>query len=607
MHRIGIKMRIFVAQALVISLVILTLSVLYYERTSSIIVERSQEQTRQIVLRINTMLEQKIKEMDRIATQIAYSRDIREQFNFLNQVDIEPYMYAHVRKSIEDRLAEINAPAFPAKQINLFNMHGTVISYLNLSDFKEFTQNYNRSYQWVNRAFSRLGGKLLIPPRMDEWSTNPENVFSIARSVMTSNSGAPVLVEVQKSYLELAESMVSIFPSELGHVLIVDRDRKMFYPIDIVTNSNIMDLIIAPIEYNTFVSERSGPFIVSQLTSEYSGLTILVQQPINLMLRGVDELRITTTIVAVSATLLALLVSYLLAANIIFPLKQLQRLILKLDMNSDRPVEMANLKTNTPAEILKLHQAFGKMQNRINQSLSEIVDSNRRESYAQLQALQAQMNPHFLYNTLYSLGTYAEELGNDQFAEMCYNLTSMMRYISLPVDKPVSLEEEVAHTKAYLTLMKLRFEDRLQFNLTIDESLARIQVPKLILQPFVENAFQHGFLNSHPPYHIDIQIQTETDPMCWSMRIRDNGGGFNTEQLDRISRWLKEINENQSQQLRELSQQEIGGMGILNTFMRCRDYWKERVWFAIESSDNGTAIIIRFKEREDPFVPSNHR
>ncbi|MNZ63578.1 Sensor histidine kinase YehU [compost metagenome] len=608
MHRLGIQARIFAAQALVISLVISALSFLYYERTSSIIVERSQEQTRQIVLRIDTMLEQKIKEMDRIATQIAYSRDIREQFNFLNQVDNEPHMHAHVRKSLEDRLAEINAPAFSAKQINLFNMHGTVISYLNFSDFKEFTKNSSHSYQWVNRALSRSGGKLLVPPRMDEWSTNPEYVFSIARRVMTSNTGAPVIIEVQKSYSELVQAMTAIYPSALGQVHIIDRDRKWFYPLDDDTGSFIMDSIAEPVAYNTFISERSGPYVISQLTSEYTGLTIIVQQPIDEMLSGVTKLRVTTIIVAGSAALLALLVSYLLAANIIFPLKQLQRLILRLDMNSDRPVQMANLKPSTPVEIMKLHQAFGKMQDRLDHHLNEIIDSQRRESYAELQALQAQMNPHFLYNTLYSLGAYAEEEGNDQFARMCYNMTSMMRYISLPVEKPVSLQDEIAHTKAYLTLMKLRFEDRLQYSLAIDESLTDIQVPKLILQPFVENAFQHGFLNSNPPYNIEIEIQRIDAPMCWSMTIKDNGSGFQPEQLERINNWLNGMEKNQSQQLRELSQQGIGGMGVLNTFMRCRDFWKERVRFAIESSVHGTTIIMTFTEREEPpYVPTHHR
>lgn len=600
MRRVGIQTRIFIAQALIISFIISTLSVLYYQRTSSILVDNSQEQTRQIVLRIHTMLEQKIKDMDKIATQITYSRDIREQFNQLNQIDIEPHTYAHVRKNLENRLAEINAPAFAARQINLFNMHGTVVSYLNTSNFMEFTSSNNQSYQWINRVLIRSGGKFIIRPRLDEWSSNPEYVFSVARNVMISNSGAPVIVEVQKSYVELADSMSSIFPASLGQVYIYNQDNKPFYPLEeMPTDTDIIHSFNGNIPSDTVVSERSGDFVISQLSSDYLGLTIVVRQPIDVVLQGVNELKFTTIIVAVTSTLLALLASYLLGANIILPLKQLQKLILRLNMESDRSLKTVELKPNTPIEIWRLHQAFGEMQERLNITLNEIVDAHNRENLAQLHALQAQMNPHFLYNTLYSLSTYAEELGHQQFAEMCNNLISMMRYISLPVDKTVALKDEIAHTQAYLSLMKLRYEDRLWYTIEFDESLSEIQIPKFILQPFVENAFQHGFLNSTPPYTIDIQVQQNDSSGGWSLSVRDNGSGFPSEQLDRILFWLSSIEEDTRQKWDDLSRQGIGGMGVLNTFMRCRHYWKERVSYSVVTSDQGSTITLRFNEERD--------
>ncbi|WP_159884510.1 cache domain-containing sensor histidine kinase [Paenibacillus puerhi] len=608
MRRVGIQTRIFMAQALVITFIISTLSILYYQRTSSILVENSQEQTRQIVLRIHTMLEQKIKDMDEIATQIAYSRDIREQFNQLNQIDLEPHTYAHVRKNLEDRLAEINAPAFSAKQINLFNTHGTLVSYLNTSDFMELTRSNNQSYQWINRVLNRSGGKFIIRPRLDEWSSNPEFVFSVARSVMISNSGAPVIVEVQKSYAELADSMSSIFPDSLGQVYIYNQDNKLVYPLEEKpTDMDIIHSFKGDRKSDTVVSERSGDFVISQLSSEYLELTIVVRQPIHVVLQGIQELRLTTILVALSSTLLALLGSYLLGANIIYPLKQLQKLILRLDMESAPPLKRANLKPNTPIEIVRLHQAFEDMQDRLNTTLNEIVDAHNRENLAQLQALQAQMNPHFLYNTLYSLSTYAEELGHHQFAEMCYNLISMMRYISLPVDKTVDLKDEIAHTQAYLSLMKLRYEDRLWYTIEFDESLSDIQVPKFILQPFVENAFQHGFLNSTPPYTINIQVQQVDSSGGWSLLVSDNGSGFKPEQLDRILSWLSSMEEDTRQKRSDLSRQGIGGMGLLNTFMRCRHYWKEHVSYSVVTSNQGTTINMRFNEERDVHVSFDHR
>ena len=125
-------------------------------------------------------------------------------------------------------------------------------------------------------------------------------------------------------------------------------------------------------------------------------------------------------------------------------------------------------------------------------SLNELIDSRQQELKSRTLALQSQTNPHFYYNTLSCIIVLAENRKNDEVVTLCKNLTQIMRYITDHSSQSVPLREEMEYVEKYLYCMKVRYQSSLNCNLSIDERLLDLSVPKLIIQPLVENAIKYG-------------------------------------------------------------------------------------------------------------------
>jgi two-component system sensor histidine kinase YesM len=146
---------------------------------------------------------------------------------------------------------------------------------------------------------------------------------------------------------------------------------------------------------------------------------------------------------------------------------------------------------------------------------------------AQLMALQAQINPHFLYNTLDSINLYAIKYKVPAICEMIDSLANFFRYTLSAGSALITLEEEIIHTRNYLKLESVRMGDDLRYHFNIPGDLRGIRIVKLVLQPLVENSIRHGFINKKPPLEIEISAWREEANVI--IRISDNGGGADAD------------------------------------------------------------------------------
>lgn len=226
-------------------------------------------------------------------------------------------------------------------------------------------------------------------------------------------------------------------------------------------------------------------------------------------------------------------------------------------------------------EIRDLEESFDKMLLRVNQSADQ-------EKKAYSLALQAQMNPHFLYNTLSIISAAGEEAGAENVTDMCVKLSDMLRYVASYEKITVPLKEEIAHTANYLSLMKSRYEDYFNYSILVDEELNNLAVPKLLVQPLAENCFKHGFKMSPPPWNIDVKIRGNN--RHWELTIRDNGVGITDERI-------AEIRDKIDAAVSEMSLSDIGGVGLVNTVVRLKLTHSKRVDYSIRSG-SGTTIRI---------------
>ncbi|MDG0813847.1 sensor histidine kinase [Cohnella rhizosphaerae] len=222
-------------------------------------------------------------------------------------------------------------------------------------------------------------------------------------------------------------------------------------------------------------------------------------------------------------------------------------------------------------------------------SIDQMLEARSRELEAHFEALQSQMDPHFLFNSLMAISSVAREADAPVVVEMCDCLSRMLRYTASHKQSSVDIADEWGHAVNYIRMMKLRYEDFIEAKFDLDDSLAGIRVPKLILQPLVENAFSHGFANATPPYCVAI-TGTRTE-RTWALEIKDNGGGFSPSALRRIEEQFRKHDTNLSNH--DFSNQlEIGGMTVSNVYIRLKMLYGQDAVFEISNNSQGATVKI---------------
>ena len=229
------------------------------------------------------------------------------------------------------------------------------------------------------------------------------------------------------------------------------------------------------------------------------------------------------------------------------------------------------------SEIMTLSESFGHMVLRIQSLMEKVRQEEVSLRKTELKALQAQINPHFLYNTLDAIAWLCEDGQNKEAEEMVTALANLFRISISKGHELIPIAKEVQHAQSYLKIEKIRYKDQFTYHFDIDESCLGYLCNKITLQPIIENAIYHGINRMVDEGRIEIRIFQKNDDIIF--QIEDNGVGMTEEQC------------------REILQKESGdrtGIGIKNVNDRIRIYFGEEYGLSIASElDEGTCVTIR--------------
>ncbi len=270
-------------------------------------------------------------------------------------------------------------------------------------------------------------------------------------------------------------------------------------------------------------------YLLLSRTIEPTGWKIFYVNPLSRYQSDMESLRTATIIlVGISLTLFALL-SYFMAMGF-------SKKILLLSQ-SMKHLEDGNFNIRIPVsgsdEIDKLGEGFNVMTHELKKLMDEVVVVKEREKEAELKALQAQINPHFLYNTLASISYLSAEYGAEDIMKISNALAKFYR-ISLSKGRNIiRIRDELEHIRAYMDIQDIRFKKRIRMIYEVDPAVLNGSSPKLLLQPFVENAVLHGMWVNKKSIIIRIVVKREADLVLW--QVIDDGVGMDRETLDVIS------------------------------------------------------------------------
>lgn len=314
-------------------------------------------------------------------------------------------------------------------------------------------------------------------------------------------------------------------------------------------------------------------------TSEQTGITVYEMIPGKSIREGLWSIAMAPAAL-LFGFLLGLYPILVLVSNIVSkPLKELCGAMKSFEQGDfEQKVEV-----NTADEVGEVAACFNQMVDAIR----ELIDTNYvmtlREKESELNALQAQINPHFLYNTLDSLYWRATNEGNDEIAEDILALSQLFRLVLGQGSGIISIANERDLIERYLHIQKMRFSDQLDYEIRMDEEILEHQIPKLILQPFVENAVVHGFERAGEACLVRVEGKRRGDWL--EFVVEDNGVGMSPEQIKSI--W-------EVPDTKRYAGQRIGRYAIKNVKERLNLKYRSEFKLEIESARGvGTRVTIR--------------
>jgi two-component system sensor histidine kinase YesM len=287
----------------------------------------------------------------------------------------------------------------------------------------------------------------------------------------------------------------------------------------------------------------------------------------------------TSVLVAVVVLAIGIALFTAVAKTITTPMKQLELAMRKVEKSDYFRMEEVELVASSEVEALT--RRFNRMMRKIGELMEHVIEEQNAQRKSELKALQNQINPHFLYNTLESILWLIENEKNPEAAEMLVALARLFR-IGISNDSPVvSVRDEMEHVRNYLLIQNIRYAGSFDYDFDVDPAAADALTMKLILQPIVENCIYHGLRNKADKCVIRISAHIEGDDLL--LRVSDNGYGMRQKTIDDLYSSYKDGVVSNS-------------VGLKNIYQRVVIYYGGDAGMLIESElDHGTTITVKQK------------
>ncbi|MBW4082395.1 sensor histidine kinase [Paenibacillus sp. S150] len=346
-----------------------------------------------------------------------------------------------------------------------------------------------------------------------------------------------------------------------------------------------------------YFEEEGAVFIYQRIESPGLKWTLVKQIPVSYLFREAKEAAGINILLLVLLMIMIIALTVLISFRITAPIKQLTRY-----MNQ---VQTGNLEIDIrPAgkdEIGLVTERFRSMMDTINNLILREYRLELSNKTNELRALQSQINPHFLNNTLQIIGTLALELKVPQIYALLSALAKMMRYSMYNDEKIVTVQNELDHVRAYIELQKERFENKFTFRYDMEESLLNALMPKMILQPIVENYFKHGFNLARADGLIEITAARLASGRM-EIIIRNNGSSIPAARLEALQQELQhpgrlDIDSMKSMDSKDSKRDAPGArIGLPNVLARLRLVCGDSAVLTVDNQkEGGVAVRLDFE------------
>ena len=599
MKKTKLQTRFFISYVLLALIIVGSFSAFFYEYTSRILIERETQNIVNLTSTFKSQTDEAIKTMDTISINIGYSNLIMSNIEtFFSE---EEASYAE-KSSLAELFVAINGTDSQVAQMNIYDFTGGVVGFgtSNVTSSVDFSQ-----LDWYKPTLELHGLKYISQPYLTDILSKGTNVSNYYMSLYRTYYNK---YGKQTGFIETMQTCKKIFKDVSSYgkknkdaplIYIFDQNGILQYPYnsaersDMSVYSHYFDAVKNNAGHTFLANPRTNDreLIVSD-KSAYTGWTYITVQPEATILTPVQTLSKLLVVVVLSLLFIASIISVLVSRSLIKPIKQLRNIIRKTELSTLGEHEGRALHSSFD-ELEELNQSFQNMSSDLKTSMNELIDTKQQELKSRNLALQSQINPHFYYNSLSSIIILAEDNKSEDVVSLCRNLSKIMRYITDGSSLVVTVRQELDYVEKYLYCMKVRYQSSLNYTISVDDSILDIQIPKLIIQPLVENALKYG-TNCFPPWNISV-VSTVCDDY-WRIDVIDSGNGFTDEALALLEKRLELAKETTG-----MPDIQIDGMGLLNVYSRWKLFCQEDAIFSCTNTkDGGASVSIgRYTHKEN--------
>ena len=575
MSRLSLQKQLLISMVLLIAVPLLFMTAFGNYYYAKAIDEQANEYSTQMLDQVRTNIDASVRTVDRMMEYLFRNEDVIAYLRLGSFYDSERISLETAVRMQMRMYMDINSELLGG--LLIAGENGLYAS----NELYRVTSDPLNEDGWYRRAVEAGGGRVLISRPIGRNIRNYRNysandIVSVVRAVHDPDSSAllgVICADIRTDAIE--EHIRDVTLGKSGYLFVQDGSGEIVYaPVNETVYRIRPEWVSAAPGIHTIGGERYQLLLAhSEITGWGTVGVFRMGEP----LQPVLSLRKYTIVVAVVAILLATAMSLSFSASFTGPISKLRRLM--------GEAERGNLDVEFDAErytgeIHQLGGSFNSMMDNIRDLLNLVYREQQEKREAEIRTLQAQIKPHFLYNTLDTIRWMAEEHEADEIVRLVSALTRLFR-ISLSRGREIiSLADETDHVRSYLYIQKVRYEDKLNYEIDVPEELLALRVNKLILQPLVENAIYHGIKQKRGAGHILVQARREEDRLI--LRVEDDGAGMTQEKCDLLNAELS----------RPAGMEYDHGYGIFNVNDRIRLSYGKDYGLRYEINASGGITVI---------------
>ncbi|MEI2399748.1 MULTISPECIES: cache domain-containing sensor histidine kinase [Paenibacillus] len=571
----GMERKLLLVFLVIITLPLSIISIISFKSYSESIQANTVAYSEKLIDQMMDGIDDYIEDMKRISSMPAYVNDIKQNLIASNRYYEQKKMtqgdhgnagvapgdfdlLLSIQRGIEGNISFINNIKRGTNSVYIFDAYGN--GYYSAKD-GGVRLDLDQSYAfWTEQAKDSSGEALLFGTQA--YITNLQSTryaYTVVRKIVDSLWNPVGLIAVEANISNMETQVAELDRVTRGKSLIVDEKGKVIYDSDqkLLTKDISQTPLFRSAQgaagsfYDT-VSGKERLNIYS--SSSKTSWKVIISIPVDELTRDVKLTRNATLAATLIIIVLALFISIVLSFALTKPLTQMIQLMKRVQ-GGDLDV---NFRVKRRDEIGLLGHQFNRMLARIRQLIQDIYRIEEQKKEAELHALQSQINPHFIYNTLESIRMTAEINDDVEAADMISILGKLLRYSTSELSGRTTMKQELLYVRNYVELLGCRYPGRFVLQIDVPEELDHYSIIKLVFQPIIENAAYHGLDDSKEHMHLSISCEITSQKLLF--HIRDDGCGMEQATLDKLNDDLKR----ESPPKKSIN----GGIGMKNVHQR---------------------------------------